>query len=50
MAIGVACGVVTNEYDPHSLARRHYRENLWLRSLVTGVPGSWSQGCEYVLG
>jgi hypothetical protein len=25
------------QYDPYDLARRHYRENLWLRSLLTGV-------------
>ncbi len=24
-------------YDPRTLARRHYRENLWLRHLLTGV-------------
>ena len=24
-------------YDPYDLARSHYRENLWLRSLLTGV-------------
>ncbi len=26
-----------NHFDPQALARRHYRENLWLRSLLTGV-------------
>ncbi len=26
-----------NPYDPHALARRHYRENLWLRHLLTTV-------------
>ncbi len=26
-----------NPHDPHALARRHYRENLWLGSLLTGV-------------
>ncbi len=24
-------------YDPQALARRAYRENLWLRSILTGV-------------
>ncbi len=26
-----------SQYDPRTLSRRHYRENLWLRSLLTGV-------------
>ncbi len=26
-----------NPYDPHALARRHYRENLWLRSVLESV-------------
>jgi hypothetical protein len=26
-----------HQYDPYDLARRHYRENLWLRSLLAGV-------------
>ncbi len=26
-----------NPYDPHALARRHYRENLWLRSTLESV-------------
>ncbi len=26
-----------SQYDPGELARRAYRENLWLRSLLTGV-------------
>ncbi len=26
-----------SRYDPEELARRAYRENLWLRSLLTGV-------------
>ncbi len=26
-----------SQYDPEELARRAYRENLWLRSLLTGV-------------
>jgi hypothetical protein len=25
------------QYDPQALARRHYRENLWLRHLLTTV-------------
>lgn len=31
-----------DEYNPYDLARRRYRENLWLRSLLTGV----AQGLE----
>ncbi len=26
-----------NPYDPHTLARRHYRENLWLRDTLGSV-------------
>ena len=26
-----------SQYDHEVLSRRHYRENLWLRSLLTGV-------------
>ncbi len=26
-----------NPYDPRELARRHYRENLWLRDTVESV-------------
>ncbi len=26
-----------NPYDPHTLARRHYRENIWLRSILESV-------------
>ncbi len=26
-----------NPYDPRELVRRHYRENLWLRHLLTTV-------------
>ncbi len=26
-----------DEYDPRVLSRRHYRENLWLRSILESV-------------
>ena len=26
-----------NPYDPHALAHRHYRENLWLRDTLESV-------------
>lgn len=26
-----------DEYDPRALARRHYRENLWLRDTLESV-------------
>ena len=26
-----------DEYDPRELARRHYRESLWLRSILESV-------------
>ncbi len=35
--IGGRLIILMNEYDPHALARRHYRENLWLRSVLEDV-------------